>query len=422
MPVLSLANEATWVIAAMATLGVIVRPWGLPEAIWAVAGAALLGLGSLLPWHDLFEAVARGTDVYLFLVGMMLLAELARREGLFDCAAALAAQRARGSASRLFALVYAVGVLVTMLLSNDATAVVLTPAVAAVARTARARPLPYLFACAFIANAASFLLPISNPANLVVFGQHMPPLSDWLARFGLPSVLAISATYVVLRMSQRRQLADPVSREVRLPPLSAGGRLAAAGIGVTALVLLAASAAGVSLGLPTVVAGVATVVLALLRERRAPWPLLAGVSWGILPLVAGLFVLVQGLEHTGLLATLSQFLQTLAHRYPARAGWLIGVSTALACNVTNNLPVGLVVGQTLRASPLSPSIANAMLIAVDLGPNLSVTGSLATILWLLALRREGEQVSAGRFLRLGVLVMLPALLLALAAAIGWGGT
>ena len=121
-----------------------------------------------------WDGVRKGTDVYLFLVGMMLLAEIARKEGLFDWLAGIAVRQARGSATRLFLLVYLVGIVVTVFLSNDACAVVLTPAVYAAAKAAEAEPLPYLFICAFIANAASFVLPISNPANLVVYATHMP--------------------------------------------------------------------------------------------------------------------------------------------------------------------------------------------------------------------------------------------------------
>jgi len=158
-----------WTIAAVATAGVIVRPFDWPEAIWAVTGAALLVIFGLLSPGDALTGVRNGIDVYLFLAGMMLLAEIARHEGLFDWLAALATIWAKGSASRLFLLIYGVGTVVTTFLSNDATAVVLTPAVAAAVKTAKAQqPLPYLLICAFIANAASFVLPISNPANLVV--------------------------------------------------------------------------------------------------------------------------------------------------------------------------------------------------------------------------------------------------------------
>jgi arsenical pump membrane protein len=84
---------------------------------------------------------------------------------------------ARSCSSWLFTLIYLVGTVVTVFLSNEACAVVLTPAIYAAAKAAKAKPLPYLFICAFIANAASFVLPISNPANLVVFAEHMPPLT-----------------------------------------------------------------------------------------------------------------------------------------------------------------------------------------------------------------------------------------------------
>src|SRR5580658_10998834 len=150
---------AAWSIAAVATAGVIVRPFRWPEAIWAIAGAIALVTFGLLPWMDAISGVRKGLDVYLFLAGMMLIAEVARQEGLFDWLAALAVAHARGSPQRLFALVYAVGTVVTVLLSNDATAVVLTPAVYAATRAAGATPLPYLLICAFIANAASFVLP-----------------------------------------------------------------------------------------------------------------------------------------------------------------------------------------------------------------------------------------------------------------------
>ncbi len=203
------ADAATWAIAALATFGVIARPWNLPEFIWAVAGAVLLVVLNLLPWPEALAAAGKGTDVYFFLVGMMLLAEVARKEGLFDWLAAQAVRHAKGSAQRLFLIVYVVGTFVTVLLSNDATAVVLTPAVYAATRAAKVEPLPYLFVCAFIANAASFVLPISNPANLVVFGKAMPPLSDWLRAFALPSLAAIVATYVALRLDATPRACRP---------------------------------------------------------------------------------------------------------------------------------------------------------------------------------------------------------------------
>ncbi len=172
----SFATGATWAVAGLATAGVIARPMRWPEWIWAVAGAVVLVVAGLVPLSAAGGAVGKGRDVYLFLIGMMLLSETARAHGVFDWVAATAVNRAKGSTTRLFGLVYLTGVVVTSFMSNDATAVVLTPAVYAAARKAKADPLPLLFACALIANAASFVLPVSNPANLVLYGGHMPPL------------------------------------------------------------------------------------------------------------------------------------------------------------------------------------------------------------------------------------------------------
>ncbi len=410
-------HALTWLIAALATAGVIARPFRLPEAVWAMAGAAALVIFGLLPWSDAFAGARRGTDVYLFLTGMMLLAELARQEGLFDWLASLAVSLARGSARRLFALVYAVGVLVTVFLSNDATAVVLTPAVYAATRAAGAAPFPYLVICAFIANAASFVLPISNPANLVIFGARMPELATWLAWFAPPSIAAIGATYIALYLTQKSALAgETIARDVPRPRLGAGGKLTAFGIALVAAVLLACSALDLQLGLPTFLCGAGTTSIVLALSRGSPWPVLRGVSWSVLPLVAGLFVLVEGLDRTGLISVLSQMLRTALATSATETAWGLGIVIGLACNLMNNLPAGLIAGSVAAADHLPAPVVGAMLIGVDLGPNLSVTGSLATILWLVALRREGLDVTAWRFLKLGCAVTPPAMLLALGAS------
>jgi arsenical pump membrane protein len=411
----------TWGIALIATSGVIIRPWRVPEAVWAGLGALALVVLGLYPAGQALRAAAKGTDVYLFLVGMMLVAELARREGLFDWLAAQAAHAARGSAKRLFALIYAVGILVTVFLSNDATAVVLTPAVYAAARAARAEPLPYLFICAFIANAASFVLPISNPANLVIFRDQMPPLLGWLARFTVPSIMAIAATYIALRFSYRHVLCQRINTDVVIPALPVSGRVVAFGIAAMTLVLIAASALGLDLGLPTFLAGTVTAIIVLLGKREMPWATLKDISWGVLPLVAGLFVLVEAVDATGLQTMLVDMLQRAAQHSIAQTAWAAGIIAALASNVMNNLPVGLLAGSTLNAANVPSVVSSAVLIGVDLGPNLSVTGSLATILWLTALRREGIEVSAWQFLKLGMIVTPPALILALGSLVVLSG-
>jgi arsenical pump membrane protein len=416
LPITPDAAVIAWSVIIAAIAAVIIRPFRLPEAIWAVLGAAVLVLSGLISWTDALRGMRKGIDVYLFLTGMMLIAELAGREGLFDYLAALAVEHARGSAKRLFLLIYAVGTLVTVLMSNDATAIVLTPAVYAATRAAGAAPLPYLFVCAFIANAASFVLPISNPANLVLFGDRMPHLAAWLRQFALPSVASILVTYIVLRISQQRALnEEQIEANVSKPKLSREGKLTAWGIVAIATVLLGASALDFQLGLPTFICGALTAATVLVLSRQSPWPVLKGISWSVLPLVAGLFVMVEALIRTGATAHLGQALHAAVAQSVPRTVWIVGIVTAFADNIANNLPVGLIAGSIAANDHLPAPVTAAMLIGVDLGPNLSVTGSLATILWLLALRREKVEVTTWQFLRLGMVVTPPALLAALAA-------
>jgi arsenical pump membrane protein len=403
----------------------LLRPRGIPEVWWISGGALLLIALRLVPLKLAGQAIAKGTDVYLFLTGMMLLSELAREQGVFDWVASLAVRKARGSCSRLFVLVYGVGTVVTIFLSNDATAVVLTPAILAAVRKAKVAPLPYLFVCALIANAASFVLPISNPANLVVFHTGMPPLGKWLVDFAVPSLLSIVVTFAVMRLLFRDELSRNIQCEGEDHALSGNGRLVVAGIALMVAVLLTASAMRKDLGLPTCLAALIITALVSVKAKRNPLTLAGEVSWGTLLLVAGLFVMVDAMESQGALKITQQWLAWACSLGENTGAWVVGFCVGIANNLVNNLPLGLIAGATLQAAHTKGLMANAVLIGVDLGPNLSVTGSLATILWLLAVRKDAGadvhaeklDVSFWEFLRVGVIVMPLALFAALGGAI-----
>lgn len=404
-------------IVALSILLMLLRPRGIAEVYWIGAGALLLVALRLIPLRLAGHAIAEGSDVYLFLIGMMLLSELAREHGVFDWLSSVAVRHANGSTVRLFTLVYAIGTLVTIFMSNDATAVVLTPAILTAVRKAKVKPLPHLFACALIANAASFVLPISNPANLVVFHQGMPPLGAWLLAFGIPSLLSIATTYAVLRFVFRKDLATALEAGVEPQPLSINGRLVLAGLALMIAVLLTASAMNRDLGLPTCLAALVITAVVSIKARSNPIALAREISWSTLALVAGLFILVDAVQSIGAL-THTQAALAWAQRLPAAAGATVtAFAVGVANNVVNNLPLGLIAGATLQAAHTRGLLANAVLIGVDLGPNLSITGSLATILWLIALRKEKLEVSFLDFLKVGAIAMPAALLAAVAGTI-----
>jgi arsenical pump membrane protein len=395
----------TWIIALASIVLMLFRPRGIAEYIWISLGAVALMTTRLLPLRAAAHAIGEGLDVYFFLTGMMILAELARVEGVFDWVADISVHHSKGSPARFFLLIYLAGIVVTVFLSNDATAVVMTPAVLAAVRRARVEPRPYLLACALIANAASFVLPIANPANLVIYGKTLPSLAPWLRIFLLPSVLSIVVTFLVLRVLARKSLAGSMHEESDGIALSAEGRLAVMGICVAAVTLLVSSGLGLQLGLPTLVTGLFALVLISIRNRQAWRAVLGGVSWSVLPLVAGLFMIVAALNRAGMLG-LTQFgLSWLAHTADGYGKFIGAFAVALLSNIMNNLPVGLASGSALQQMHSSGVLTHAVLIGVGLGPNLSVTGSLATILWLIALRRENAEISAWEFLKIGMVVM-----------------
>jgi arsenical pump membrane protein len=389
-------------IIAVSVALMLIRPRGLPEAYWISGGVLLLLLLRLINLQLAWRAVGRALDVCFFLIGMMLLCELAREHGVFDWLSAIAVRKANGSCLRLFTLVYALGTVVTVFLSNDATAVVLTPAILTAVRKAKVQPLPYLFVCAFIANAASFLLPISNPANLVVFHDAMPPLGRWLLAFGVPCLLSIGTTYMVLRWVYRKELCERIEHHVEAQILDGNGKVVLASAALMIAVLLTASSLGKDLGLPTCLSALVVTAIVSIKKRTNPLRLAREISWETLALVAGLFVMVDAIESIGAIIT---------------GDLMAGFAVGIANNLVNNLPLGLIVGSTLHAAQARGPITEAVLIGVDLGPNLSITGSLATILWLIALRREKLNVTFWDFLRVGALAMPIALLAALSGAI-----
>jgi arsenical pump membrane protein len=233
--------------------------------------------------------------------------------------------------------------------------------------------------------------------------------------FALPSTVSIVATYLLLRWSCRRDLSQSFELEEDNVSLSSSGRIALGGILAVAGVLLTASAFRMDLGLPTCLAALAVTAVIIVRERANPLPLFKEISWGVLPLVAGLFVIVEAVKRVGALDMLHAAFQSALLWPGAVAELAVGAAVGFGTNLVNNLPLGLIAGTALQTSPEHAALAKVVMIGVDVGPNLSITGSLATILWLIAIRREGLHFSGWEFLKSGLLIMPPTLLLAIGA-------
>ena len=386
------------------------RPFGVREAWWAAGGALALVATRALPLRDAAAALARGTDVFFFLIGMMALAEFAREEGVFDWVASYAVRTARGSRARLLVIVYAAGIVTTAFLSNDATIVVLTPAVIQAVSRTDARPDAYVFACALVANAASFVLPIANPSNLLFFADKMPPLGEWLASFGLASAASVAVTYGVLRLLFRRDVAAPLVLD---DGVAAAPRPLAVGVLVlSAAVLVLTSSLNGPLGMMTFALGLFATAAAMTRDRAAPRTIARGIAWSVVILTAALFVVVEALDAAGAGSLPRSLFTWAAHQAAPVANIVVALATGLVSNVVTNLPVGLDAGKYVGTAHPPAALSAAALVGVNVGPNLTVNGSLATLLWLAVLRRAGIAMTPLRFTRVAALAAIPALLAA----------
>lgn len=179
-------------IALLTLIGIMVRPFKWDEARVAMVGAALLLVLGLIHPADAFSVLLGDWNIFFFFLGMMALSALADAAGLFDWLAVQAARLAGGSTRRLFLNTFLLGCLISMVLSNDATALILTPIVYTLVTRLRLPVLPFLFACTFIADTASFLLPVSNPINIIVLTTFRLDLWTFLRLLLLPALVVIS--------------------------------------------------------------------------------------------------------------------------------------------------------------------------------------------------------------------------------------
>jgi arsenical pump membrane protein len=383
----------------------VARPRRLSEAVAAVPAAGLVvAVGAVSP-SEAWAQVRELLPVVGFLAAVLVLAQLCDDEGLFTAAGDLLAKGCRGRPERLLAGVFVVAALVTAVLSLDATVVLLTPVVFATAARAGARPRPHVYACTHLANAASLLLPVSNLTNLLAFHASELSFARFAGLMALPWLVAIAIEYLVFRRFFRTDLAAGAGTEPAAGPEPTAERPR---VPVFTLVVLALTLAGFALvslaGLNpawAALAGALVLSVRALARRRTTVRGLAGAASPLFCLfVLALGVVVKAVVDNGLGAAAGR---VLPHGSSLLALLAVAVIAAALANLINNLPAVLALVPLVAAGGPGPVLAT--LIGVNLGPNLTYVGSLATLLWRRVLHERDEEPALGEFTRLGLAVV-----------------
>jgi len=412
----------TLIIFVLTLILIMFRPKPLNEATAALLGAILMLATTIISASDAYDVLKTTANILLFFLGLMIVCAVADRAGFFEWSAFKAVKLANGRGRRLLLVLFGLGTVITTFFSNDATALILTPIVYVVVTKLKLNPLPYVFACAFIANTASMMLPISNPVNLLPVDQFELTLSEYLRFLLLPTILAILINVALFAVLFRKAILTSFKYDGAGFSVKIDGffLFTCVGLVLTALGYIFASLYGLPLSWPALVGAAVLLTGGFAFRRLTLKRVNSGISWSILLFIFCLALLVKGLDNAGVTHTIGEALTNLSSKGSLGAILATSFGTAVGSNLINNWSMMMVSVSSLGNISTSITSVNqgliySSIVGADLGPNIAIIGSLSSMLWLVILRQRGLDIHPMQYLRLGLIVAPPMLL---AAALG----
>lgn len=410
----------TLFVFALTLVLVLTKPRGMDESWATVLGGSLMLLLGLENVSQAVQTISDGSSVLIFLLALCLFSGLLDKAGFFEWAALHTTRLSRGSGKRLYLHVFLLGGATTALLSLDTTAIILTPVVLSFVRHLNLKSTAFLVACVFVSNTGSLLLPVSNLTNLLFQSAFHYDFARFSVLMVLPQLLALLTNYLLLLLIYKTDLPGAFDVEQLPEPKSAVKDVVyfRASLVVFLFVLVGYFAGSIFRVQPYVIASVGCALLGavgIMRRQLDLSILTRDIPWSLFPFVAGLFVVIRGVENLGL----SEFAAAQLHNlgpHPFMQILVTAFGAALGSNVINNIPMALLAISVLGHCQAPPACQYGALLGCNLGPNLTVAGSLATMLVISTARKKGEHLSAFAFFKIGLFIT-PVLLLVSSAAL-----
>lgn len=405
---------------------IMVRPWKLNEATGALLGALLMML--FLQPHHILEALGFSTayaaplvttwNVVIILIELMVISTFLDDYGFFEYCAVKAMQLAGGDSKKLFIYTYTVTCFITAFTSNDIAILTLTPIILKFCRRAGLNAKPFMYAFFFAANIASMFLYIGNLTNILIGDAFKLGYFDFTAYMFLPTMAAIIVNYAIFYYLFKDDIKGTYPTSCDINALIKDKAMVLVGLVVLVFVLIGCGFANWLL-LPLSVVTTVGAVAIYIAERK-PVVRTRRISWRVVVFVLSLFIVVKGLEVSGVNAVIGNLILRVVDQSPVYATFFISMASAFMCNLVNNIPM------TAMMVPITSSIATtpemalayayALVIGSNLGANITITGALAGILWVECAKVEKWKTGVSEFIKIG-LTVTPIVILASAAVL-----